>query len=91
MKTLFFGFACMVTAVAAFACPVCEKQQPKLLQGISHGVGPQSSWDYVIIWAMVLIVAFTLYFSIKMLVKPGERTDNHIKRTILTIEDGTEE
>ena len=91
MKTLFFGFACMVTAVAAFACPVCEKQQPKLLQGISHGVGPQSSWDYVIIWAMVLIVAFTLYFSIKMLVKPGERAGNHIKRTILTIEDGTEE
>lgn len=75
---------------AALACPVCEKQQPKVLQGISHGAGPNNDWDYLIVWVMVALVGFTLYFSIKMLIKPGERMQNHIKRTILSMDDGNE-
>ena len=39
----------LLLAWAAIACPVCEKQQPKILQGITHGSGPQSNWDYIII------------------------------------------
>ena len=91
MKAFFLVMTLVFFTLATSACPVCEKQQPKLLQGISHGTGPQSNWDYIIIWAMVIIVMLTLYFSIKLLVKPGERAEKHIKRTILTVEDGTEE
>lgn len=68
------------------ACPVCQKQQPKILQGIAHGAGPQSNWDYVIIWAAVIIVLFTLFFSIKWLIHPGEKASTHIKRFILNNE-----
>jgi len=74
------------TVSAVLACPVCDKQQPKVLQGITHGAGPQSSWDYVIVWAAVIIVLFTLYFSLKWIFRPGEKSENHIKRLILTNE-----
>jgi hypothetical protein len=67
----------------SFACPVCERSQPKLLRGIAHGAGPESRWDYLIVLTAVVIVAFTLYFSIKWLIRPGENSDRHIKRFIL--------
>lgn len=91
MKKIVFSILALILPVlTSLACPVCEKQQPKVLQGVSHGTGPTSDWDYVIIWTMVAIVACTLYFSLKMLIKPGEHTRNHIKRTILMLENGTE-
>jgi len=61
-----------------------------LLRGITHGAGPDSNWDYAIIWSMVLIVAVTLFFSVKWLLKPGEKSPDHIKRTVLTWCDDTE-
>lgn len=72
--------------LAVFACPACEKQQPKILRGITHGAGPQSNWDYVIIWTTVIIVAVTLYYSLRWLIRPGEKSNGHIKRTILNDE-----
>lgn len=66
-----------------YACPVCDKQQPKFLRGISHGTGPQNNWDYVIVWVTVAIVLFTLFYTIKWLIRPGEKDNNHIKRTVL--------
>jgi hypothetical protein len=68
------------------ACPVCEKQQPKLLKGITHGAGPDSNWDYLIISLMAAIVLVSFYFSVKWLVKPGESKQTHIKHTILNFE-----
>ncbi len=68
---------------AAFACDACEKKQPAILRGITHGAGPDSNWDYVYVWATVLIVIATLFYSVKWLIKPGEQNSNHIKRTIL--------
>lgn len=68
------------------ACDVCKKQQPKLLRGITHGTGPESNWDYVIIWGAVIIVLFTLFYSIKWLLYPGEKSEEHIKRFILNNE-----
>lgn len=65
------------------ACPVCEKQQPKITQGFTHGAGPQSNWDWMIITIITAITLFTFIFSIKYLVKPGEKNINHIKRSIL--------
>lgn len=73
----------VLSCVTAYACPVCDKQQPELLQGITHGTGPQSNWDYLIISVTAIIVVLTLILSIKMLVKPGEQSSDHIKRLIL--------
>ncbi|GGG27762.1 hypothetical protein [Pontibacter amylolyticus] len=83
MKTFLLTVLATLLSLAAFACPVCEKQQPKVLQGISHGAGPQSDWDYVLVWATVVIVVLCLFFSIKWLVRPGEKGEDHIKRTVL--------
>jgi hypothetical protein len=82
MRKLFL----LCNAVWALACPVCERNQPKILKGITHGAGPESNWDYVIIWTTVAIVLFTLFFSVKWLIRPGEKSDRHIKRFILNNE-----
>ena len=58
-------------------------QQPKLLRGLTHGAGPQGSFDYVIVLAAVAVVLFTLVYAIKFLVRPGEREASHIKRIVL--------
>ena len=68
------------------ACPACEAQQPKLLRGITHGAGPSGKWDYFIVWVAVVIVLFTLFYSVKWLIRPGEKSAHHIKRMILNIE-----
>jgi formate hydrogenlyase subunit 3/multisubunit Na+/H+ antiporter MnhD subunit len=70
-------------AQTAIACPVCEKQQPKITQGLTHGAGPQSNWDWVIIAIISLITVFSLIYSIKYLLKPGEKNNDHIKQSIL--------
>lgn len=70
----------------ALACEVCKKQQPKVLRGITHGAGPQSGWDYVVVWCMVIIAAVSLFYSIKWILRPGEGDSNHIKRSILNLE-----
>lgn len=73
----------LASKTAVIACPACEKQQPKILRGITHGTGPDSNWDYVMVWATILIVLATLFYTIKWMVKPGEANLNHIKRTVL--------
>lgn len=78
--------AMLITGSAASACPACEKAQPRYLRGITHGAGPQSNWDLVIISAMSVVVIATLFFSIKWLLKPGEKSDTHIKNVILNKE-----
>ena len=65
------------------ACPVCEKQQPKITKGLTHGAGPQSNWDWVIIAIITAIMVFTLIWSLKYLIKPGKKNSNHIKQLIL--------
>lgn len=74
------------TRFTTMACAICEKQQPKILRGITHGGGPDSNLDYVAIFIMVLITVATLFFSIKWIIRPGERSGLHIKRTILNEE-----
>lgn len=83
MKKLLLLATLTLASIGTFACPVCEKQQPAMLKGISHGTGPQSNWDMVIVWVMIVIVALTLFFSLKFLVRPGEKSEAHIKRFIL--------
>lgn len=66
-----------------FACPACEKQQPKITQGLTHGGGPNSNWDWVIIGIISVITILTFIFSLKYLLKPGEKNEDHIKQSIL--------
>ena len=86
MKIILLSITLTFVSLFTFACPACEKQQPKLLQGITHGGGPGSNWDNVIISIAVNIVLFTLFFSVKWLVRPGEQSQSHIKRLILNNE-----
>jgi hypothetical protein len=66
------------------ACPLCEKQQPKITLGLTHGTGPQSNWDWVIIFFITGITLFTFVFSLKNLIRPGEKNTDHIKQSILS-------
>lgn len=78
---MFIVFA--LTLQILSACPVCDKQQPKITQGFTHGAGPQSNWDWVIITIIAVITILTLAYSLKYLIKPGEKNSDHIKRSVL--------
>jgi hypothetical protein len=85
MKKLFLTMLTLgVSVIVAIACPVCEKQQPKLLQGITHGTGPESNWDWVIVGSMTAITLFVAIASVFYLFRPGEKQPNHIKLHILS-------
>ena len=73
----------LLVQAIVFACPVCERNQPKILRGIVHGAGPESNWDYVSIWLTIIIAIITLIYSLKYLIIPGEKNKNHIKYFIL--------
>lgn len=84
-RKLLFVMSLMVLGFSSplLACEVCKSQQPKVVQNITHGAGPQGQSDFIIIAVAVIIVLFTLVFSIKYLLKPGEDSPGHVKRTIL--------
>lgn len=86
MKKLLFLAAMFIISFSAYACPMCEKQQPKILRGVVHGGVPESQWDYVIVWSVAILTAITLFFAVKWLVRPGEKLSNHIKYSILNFE-----
>jgi hypothetical protein len=73
----------MANNIHAIACEACRKQQPKLLQGITHGAGPDGNWDYVIAFIMVLITLYVLIASVRCIIQPSEKGGGHIKRIIL--------
>lgn len=65
------------------ACEACKKQQPKLLQGITHGPGPDSNWDYLIVSIMVVITVYSLYAMIRYMAKSRDKVYQNIKTSIL--------
>ncbi len=83
MKNFLLICLLILLSASGYACPVCDQRQPKLLRGITHGTGPDSNWDYLIISVMGAIVLVTLYYSVKWLLAPGEKSASHIKRFIL--------
>ncbi|WP_304344507.1 hypothetical protein [Chryseobacterium koreense] len=85
MKNLvkILGLVLVLVANFALACDACKLQQPKLTQGFTHGTGPDSKWDWVIVAVIALITIYTLIYSIKYIAKPGEKNKNHIKHSIL--------
>ena len=83
MKKIIVSVLLICTGIISRACPACEASQPKILKGITHGAGPTSNWDYVAGIVTLLIVIFVLFFTIKWLIDPGEKQQNHIKRSVL--------
>ena len=77
----------MGLAKFGLACPVCERQQPKVTMGLTHGAGPGSNWDWIIIGFMSIITLLTLFYSVKYLIKLGEKREDHIKQSILREEE----
>lgn len=73
----------LLQAGTLVACPVCDRNQPAILKGVSHGIGAEGRWDYLIVGFITVIVLITLFYSVKWLVRPGETSDKHIKRMIL--------
>lgn len=65
------------------ACDLCEKNQPEVLQGVTHGTGPQGQMDFVITWSAVVIVGLVLFYSIKFLGWPRENSPGHIKNLVV--------
>lgn len=81
---IFVGiFLVMLSAGNAFACEVCKKNQPEVLQDISHGTGAQANLDYIIIWSAVVIVSITLILSLKFLIRPNESAKEHVKNIVI--------
>ncbi|WP_027125907.1 hypothetical protein [Gelidibacter mesophilus] len=66
----------------AVACDVCKENQPKGFENITHGAGPSGNLDYIIIWGAVIIVGFTLVYSLKYLIRPKEGNPDHIKNIV---------
>ncbi len=83
IKYLFTIMGLLFLNGALWACPACEKNQPKITQGLTHGTGPESNWDWVIIAVITIITLLTFIYSLKFLIKPGEKNSNHIKQSIL--------
>jgi len=83
MKSQLLILTFLLSTFVTSACPVCERNKPKILQGITHGSNPDSNWDYVIVTAVAIIGMFTLYYSVKWLFKPNENNKDHIKYSIL--------
>lgn len=83
MKKLLFLIVAMLSSFASIACPACEKAQPKIFRGITHGTGPDSNWDYLIIAVTVFIVVLTATLSVMRLIQPNENNENHIKNLFL--------
>lgn len=83
MKKLFFILLFIISAIESYACPVCERNKPKILQGITHGSNPESNWDYVIVIVIGIIAILTLFYSVKFFIKPNEKNSDHIKYSIL--------
>lgn len=67
----------LLSTIRLFACELCKSHQPKILQEVAHGTGPQGTMDYVILWGAVVIVFITLVLSIRLLVLPNKLDSKH--------------
>ena len=65
-----------------FACDACKLQQPKVTRDFTHGVGPRGDFDWIIVAVIAVITILTFIYSLKFLVKPGEKERDHIKNSI---------
>jgi hypothetical protein len=87
MKKIISIISFLILYSSMYACPVCERANAKKAFGsISHGTGPNSNWDYVVVWITIVISVIALFYSVKWLIKPAEKNSDHIKNSILNFE-----
>ena len=88
MKKILLSIFILLTNFSIYACPVCERAKAKqaVFGSITHGAGPTNNWDYIAVWITITAVILTLFFSIKLLIKPKEKNNDHIKYSILNFE-----
>ncbi len=67
----------------ALACDACKLQQPKVTRDFTHGVGPRGDYDWIIVAVIAVITILTFVYSLKFLVYPGEKSQDHVKNSIL--------
>lgn len=80
---IFLSFLMTLATVPAFACKVCEENQPGIFKGITHGVGPTGNLDFIIVTIATVIVIIFLILSIKYIINPGEKDPDHIKNIVV--------
>ncbi|MFP3833585.1 hypothetical protein [Chryseobacterium joostei] len=73
----------------ALACDACQLRQPEITKDLTHGAGPESSWDWFIVGIVILITVLAFIFSVKYLIKPGEKDEKHIKYSVFSDENIT--
>jgi hypothetical protein len=73
--------------IYTFACDTCKLRQPKVTRELTHGAGPESDWDWFIVGIVILITVVAFFYSVKYLVKPGEKDVHHIKYTVFSDEN----
>ncbi|HNP95753.1 MAG TPA: hypothetical protein PKJ63_08990 [Cyclobacteriaceae bacterium] len=82
-----FGLFCVlflvIGVINAWACELCKKNQPKVLEDVTHGAGPQGNLDYLIVSVALVVVGITLVLSLKFLISPGEHHPGHVKNIVV--------
>ncbi len=63
--------------VNATGCPLCKKNQPAGFANITHGVGPQNGFDYVMLYGSIGVVLVTLGLLGWYVFRPGQQTVQH--------------
>lgn len=71
----------------AFACDACKLRQPEVTRNFTHGTGPDSNWDWFIVGVVILITMLAFIFSVRYLLKPGEKDKTHIKYSVFSGEN----
>ena len=56
--------------------------------GLTHGIHPGAetstgAGQFLILGIVIVAVAWVFFLAVRMTVKPGEKEENHIKRTVL--------
>jgi heme/copper-type cytochrome/quinol oxidase subunit 2 len=82
MKSLFLIVLVLITNIS-WACDACKKLQPSITKDLTHGTGPESFWDWIWVIIILIIAISSLVVSVKYLLYPGEKRENHIKNLIL--------
>lgn len=83
MKTKLLTLIAILISAIGLACPVCEANQPKGFENLTHGKGPEGDFDFIIMFVAIIIVGYALIMSIKYLAKPKEKEKSHIKNIVL--------
>lgn len=78
-KQLLWLLASLFISLPLWACPVCDKRQPKGFAGITHGVGPSGTFDYLMLYGAILVVALTFGLFLRFLLWP-ESAHNLVRR-----------